>query len=128
MSLRGEFEDMPLLDLMQIVAACGKTGVLMVYAPSGQGAIGFDRGRVVCAFSWDSLPPDARARILTVAQRAAFVRGRILFALSQLLALREGVFEFALSSSAPAFLGSRDISGERLDEGLAIDQLLLALD
>ncbi len=128
MSLRGELEDMPLLDVVQIVAACEKTGSLMVSTPRGEGAIGFDRGRVVCAFSWGSLPPDARVRTLTAAGKAAYLRGRILFALSELLPSREGVFEFVLSPSAPALIGSREVSGERLDGGLSLDQLLLVLD
>ena len=127
MSLRGEFEDMPLLDVVQIVAACGKTGSIVVTTRLGQGAIGFDRGRVVCAFSWGSLPPDPRAKILTAEGRAAYLRGRILFALSELLPSREGVFEFVLSPCAPTLIGNRDVSGERLDGGLPLDHLLLAL-
>jgi Domain of unknown function (DUF4388) len=128
MSLRGEFEDMPLLDVVQIVAACGKTGTLVVNAPCGLGAIGFDRGRVVWAFSWRTLPVDVRARALSTEGRTAFVQMRILFALSDLLPLREGMFEFVLSLSAPALIGGRDVTGEWLDEGLAIDRLLFALE
>src|SRR5258708_36829511 len=99
MSRRGEFEARRLLDAVQIVAACGKTGSIVVTTRLGQGAIGFDRGRAVCAFSWGSLPPDPRARILTAEGKPAYLRGRILFPFPDLRPPRKTAFASRLSSS-----------------------------
>lgn len=125
--LRGQLEDFPLADVIQIVAVAEKTGALMVAAPRGEGGVGFHRGRVVCAFSWDSLPVDPRSASLPVDKRADLVRARIVAALAQLLPLRDGSFEFTLSTTSPEALGARDVSIERLEGGVDANALLLAL-
>jgi Domain of unknown function (DUF4388) len=127
MILGGQLADFPLVDVIQVIAVSEKTGVLMVTAPRGEGGVGFVRGRVASAFSWDSLPFDARAAALRPEQRAGVVRARILAALAQLLPLRDGSFEFRLSPTSPEALGARDVSIERLERGVDVDELLLAL-
>ncbi len=49
--LKGRLEDLPLLDILQIVAFSKKTGYLSVEGPLGRGAILFKNGLVLCAYS-----------------------------------------------------------------------------
>ena len=64
MSLTGNLEDLPLLDILQIVSFSKKTGYLSIQAEVGHGAIVFDAGFVVAAFTWQTPPLDPRARTL----------------------------------------------------------------
>ena len=64
MSLTGNLEDLPLLDILQIVSFSKKTGFLSIQADVGHGAIVFDSGFVVAAFTWQTPPLDPRARSL----------------------------------------------------------------
>jgi hypothetical protein len=125
--LRGQLGDFPFADVVQIIAVSEKTGVLMVAAPRGHGGVGFHRGRIVCAFSWDSLPVDGRAATLRPDQRERLVRARIEAALAQLVPLRDGTFAFTLSAKPPETLGARDVSVERIEAGVDVNELLLAV-
>ena len=58
MSLSGSIEDLPLLEILQVVAYCGKTGYLTVRAPAGEAAVVFRDGRVVSGYIWDVPPLD----------------------------------------------------------------------
>jgi hypothetical protein len=46
-SLSGSVEDLPLLEILQVVSFCQKTGHLTVRAPEGEAGVVFDSGRVV---------------------------------------------------------------------------------
>jgi CheY-like chemotaxis protein len=127
MSLTGNLEDLPLLDILQIVSFSKKTGHLTIRAVAGQGAIVFRDGLVVSAFTWDSGPLDARVRTLTVDKRDQFLRTRIELALEQLIRLREGQFSFSLSDEPPVRVESRDIRDETLNTGINPQELLLDL-
>jgi uncharacterized protein DUF4388 len=127
MILRGQLEDFPLVDVIQVIAVSEKTGALMVAAPGGEGGVGFHRGRIASAFSWGSLPVDVRAAALRPDQRAGIVRARIVAALAQLLPLRDGSFEFTLCPTSPEALGARDVSIERIEGGVDVNELLFAL-
>ena len=81
MSLNGNLEDLPLLDILQIVSFSKKTGYLAIQAEPGEGAIVFREGFVVASFTWDSLPVDPRAASLPEAKRATLIRERIAMAL-----------------------------------------------
>ncbi|MFI5183756.1 MAG: DUF4388 domain-containing protein, partial [Vicinamibacteria bacterium] len=127
MSLNGNLEDLPLLDILQIVSFSKKTGYLAIQAEPGEGAIVFREGFVVASFTWDSLPVDPRAASLPEAKRATLIRERIAMALEHLIRLREGQFSFSLTEEIPVAIAGRDISGETLHAGINPQELLLDL-
>jgi hypothetical protein len=55
-ALQGNLEDLPLLDIIQIVSFSKKTGYLSIAMEGGEGAIVFLEGLVVSAFT-ASFPP-----------------------------------------------------------------------
>ncbi len=127
MSLNGNLEDLPLLDILQIVSFSKKTGYLAIQTEAGDGAIVFRDGLVVASFTWDGLPMDARAATLPEAKRDALIRNRIGAALEQLIRLREGQFSFNLTDETPGSIAGRDISLETLPAGINPQELLLDL-
>jgi CheY-like chemotaxis protein len=127
MSLTGNLEDLPLLDILQIVSFSKKTGYLTIRTEQGEGAIVFTSGFVVASFTWDSPLPDSRAATLPPEKRAALIRNRIAIALEQLIRLREGQFSFNLTARPPNVIGERDISLETLSGGINPQELLLDL-
>jgi CheY-like chemotaxis protein len=127
MSLTGNLEDLPLLDILQIVSFSKKTGYLSIRTGVGEGAIVFRDGFVTASFTWDTAPLDPRAKILPPDQRSRMLRHRIEVALQQLIRLREGQFSFSLSAEAPTRVGTRDILDETLPDGINPQELLLDL-
>jgi CheY-like chemotaxis protein len=127
MSLNGNLEDLPLLDILQIVSFSKKTGYLSISNPGGEGAIVFQDGYVVASFTEESPPLDPRIQTLPPAEREALLRKRIGRALEQLIRLREGHFSFSLSSDAPRAVGARDITAELLANGINAQELLIEL-
>ena len=126
MSLSGSVEDLPLLEILQVVAFCQKTGHLTVRAPAGEAAIVFERGRVVSGYVWDvpglphDRPPEGPGREILVRQRLASL-------LERLVRLREGEFAFNLTDGVPVALGGRDLAGETLPCGINPEELMLDL-
>jgi len=127
MSLTGNLEDLPLLDILQIVSFSKKTGYLTIRAEEGEGGIVFLDGLVVAAFTWDSLPVEPRVATLSEGARGKAIRSRIEIALEQLIRLREGQFNFSLTAGPPKVVGKRDITLETLDYGINPQELLLEL-
>ena len=127
MSLTGNLEDLPLLDILQIVSFSKKTGYLSIRTGAGEGAIVFRDGFVTASFTWDTAPLDPRAKTLPPDQRSRMLRHRIEVALQQLIRLREGQFNFSLSAEAPTRVGIRDILDETLPDGINPQELLLDL-
>src|SRR6185436_8075306 len=127
MTLTGNLEDLPLLDILQVVSFSKKTGWLTIRAGVGEGAIVFKDGLVVSSFTWDSPPMARGTRSLPPAERAALIRRRIEVALEQLIRLREGQFGFSLAQDIPAFVDSHDITDETLLVGINPQELLLEL-
>jgi CheY-like chemotaxis protein len=127
MSLTGNLEDLPLLDILQIVSFSKKTGYLTIRTEQGEGAIVFASGFVVASFTWDSPLPDSRAATLPQEKREALIRNRIAIALEQLIRLREGQFSFSLTGRPPNVIGERDITLETLPGGINPQELLLDL-
>ncbi|SRR5712692_333729 len=127
MSLTGNLEDLPLLDILQIVSFSKKTGYLSIRTGAGEGAIVFRDGFVTASFTWDTASLDPRARTLPPDQRSRMLRHRIEVALQQLIRLREGQFNFSLSEEAPTRVGARDILDETLADGINPQELLLDL-
>ena len=127
MSLNGNLEDLPLLDILQIVSFSKKTGYLSIRTDGGEGAIVFRDGFVVAAFSAETPPFDARYRHLPAEARTRLLRQSIERGLEQLIRLREGQFSFSLTEETPLRVGKRDISEESLPEGINAQELLLDL-
>jgi CheY-like chemotaxis protein len=125
-SLSGSVEDLPLLEILQVVSFCQKTGHLTVRAPAGDAAVVFESGRVVSGYVWNvpelphDQPPEGPARELVVRQRLASV-------LERLVRLREGEFAFHLTDDVPLTLGGRDLRWERLPYGINPEELTLDL-
>ena len=126
MSLSGSVEDLPLLEILQVVSFCQKTGHLAVRAPAGEAAVVFEGGRVVAGYMWDvpplpgGDPPAGPAREVAVRQRIASI-------LERLVRLREGEFAFTLTDGVPESLGGRDLSAERLPLGINPEEMMLDL-
>ena len=127
MALQGNLEDLPLLDIIQIVSFSKKTGYLSIEMEGGDGAIVFLEGLVVSAFTATSPPADPRLGTLPKDARAKAVRSRIGFALEQFARLREGGFAFELTDDVPATVGRRDIRLETLAQGINPQEMLLDL-
>ncbi len=127
MSLKGNLEDLPLLDIIQIVSFSEKTGYLSIEMEGGGAGIVFSRGLVVCAFTPASPAISPRLPDLPAEKQKQILRSRIVFALEQLARLREGGFAFELSKEVPCVLGTRDITLETLVGGINPQNLLLDL-
>jgi CheY-like chemotaxis protein len=125
--LQGNLEDLPLLDIIQIVSFSRKTGHLAIEMEGGGGAIVFREGLVVAAFTAGSPPGDPRLGTLPPDARDRAVRARIGFAMEQLARLREGAFGFELSDEVPVLVGRRDIRLETLAVGINPQEMLLDL-
>ena len=124
MSLSGSVEDLPLLEILQVVSFCQKTGHLTVRAHAGEAAVVFDSGRVVAGYAWDvpALPPGDPGPA-----RERSVRERVAAILERLVRLRDGDFAFHLSQEVPTSLGGHDLSGEMLPGGINPEELMLDL-
>jgi CheY-like chemotaxis protein len=127
LSLTGNLEDLPLLDIIQIVSFSKKTGYLTIRQPEGESAIVFAEGHVVASYTWDSPPADARVGQLAPDKREKLIRGRLELALERLIRLREGEFSFNLTEQAPKAIGPRSLEHETLRDGINPQELLLDL-
>jgi CheY-like chemotaxis protein len=125
-SLSGSVEDLPLLEILQVVAFCQKTGHLAVRAPEGEAAVVFESGRVVSGFVWD-VPPLPRDRPPTGPARELVVRQRLASILERLVRLRQGDFAFTLAEDVATSVGGRDLSAETLPHGIHPEEMMLDL-
>ena len=127
MSLSGSIADLPLLDILQVVAFSKRTGHLTVGTGEGEAAVAFRDGRVISGYTWDLPPLGDEEDRLTPEARTSLLRARLAHILSRLVRLREGRFAFSLATEAPARLGDRDLSRETLEEGINPEELMLDL-
>jgi len=127
LALQGNLEDLPLLDIIQIVSFSKKTGYLGVRMGAGEGAIVFHEGLVVSAFTANSPAPDARLSTLPPPARETAIKRRLSFALEELARLREGAFGFELTDRIPQTVAGRDIRAETLAVGINPQEMLLTL-
>jgi len=125
-SLSGSVEDLPLLEILQVVSFCQKTGHLTVRAPHGEAGVVFDSGRVVSGYAWD-VPPLAPLEPPKGGARESVVRERIALILEKLVRLRDGEFAFNLTQEVPITLAGRDLSEEMLPYGINPEELMLDL-
>ena len=128
MSLSGSVEDLPLLEILQVVAFCQKTGHLTVEAPEGEAAVVFSEGRVVSGYVWDvppldsdAAPPSGEPARSSFAQRITSILAAARASARGRVRLQRGL------DHAPTQLGGRDLSGETLDDGINPEGLMLDL-
>ena len=126
MSLNGELEDLPFVDIVQVVALSRRTGQLRIETRAGQeAAIGFRDGRIVSASTWETPPIASQTLPATAEEREALIRCRVSDALRLLLRIEEGRFEFQVAEEpAPSISRPRF---EELREGLNSQAALLDL-
>jgi CheY-like chemotaxis protein len=118
--------DLPLLEILQVVSACGKTGHLTVRSPEGETAVVFRDGRVVSGYIWD-IEALGRGSVGPGPADEGLIRRRIASILARLIRLREGEFAFTLTERIPERLGGRDLAAETLSEGINPEELMLDL-
>jgi Domain of unknown function (DUF4388)/PilZ domain len=95
MLVSGELENVPLLDVLQVVSHAKQSGILSVEGSAIDGNLLFDRGGLVCAESTSSRPLFERAALEQDSRcRTALRRVGALAALTELLGLRLGTFRF----------------------------------
>lgn len=126
MSLNGELEDLPFVDIVQVVALSRRTGELRIQTGAGQEAtVGFRDGQIVFARTWKTPPLASQTLPATPEEREALIRGRAREALRLLLGLEVGRFAFQVAEeSAPSVRRPRF---EELREGLDAQGTILDL-
>ena len=127
MSLTGSVEDLPLLEILQVVAFSQKTGYLTVETPDGDAAVVFRNGRVLSGYIWDVPPLGAKRQELSASAWDELVRGRVTSILERLVRLREGQFGFNVAQIAPSQVGGRDLGAETLEDGINPETLVMDL-
>lgn len=127
MGLKGQLEDLPLIDMLQIIAFSQKSGYLRVSGPAGRGAVVLSEGRILFAFSWSTME-----RIREMAREPEKItdgakRQNIEAALRELAGLREGSFRFELTDEIGDELAGVPIRPFMVGGGLDPQELLLDL-
>jgi CheY-like chemotaxis protein len=126
-SLSGAVEDLPLFEILQVVAFSKRTGCLAVRTPEGDAGVVFKEGRVVAGFIWDVPPLGPEARALPPEVREDSNRGRITGVLQRLARLRHGEFVFTVAEEPPSHIGARDLGPETLENGINPEAMMLDL-
>jgi CheY-like chemotaxis protein len=126
LSLSGRIEDLPLLDIVQIVAFTQRTGYIRVETEVGVGAIVFRNGRVVACFSPGSSERVPRSALAPAEWEKRLTAG-IAADLGTLSRLRDGNFGFVLSNDVPKQIEGYSLERETLTVGVDAQELLLDL-
>ena len=127
MGLKGQLEDLPFIDMLQIIAFSKKSGYLRVAGPSGRGAVILSEGRILFAFSSSTME-----RIRELAHDPDKIsiesnRKNIEAAVRELAGLREGSFKFELTREISDDLGGVRIKPFMIPGGIDPQGLLLDL-
>lgn len=127
MGLKGRLEDLPLLDMLQIIAFSRKSGYLRIAASPGRGAVMFKEGRVLFSYSWSTLA--GLEELVRHPERInpEIIREQIEASLRELGGLREGHFQFELADPNSDDFGGVKIQPFLLPQGLDAQELLLDL-
>jgi hypothetical protein len=127
MGLKGRLEDLPLLDMLQIIAFSRKSGYLRIAATKGRGAVVLREGRVLFSYSWSTLA--GLEELVRHPERVtvALIREQIEVSLRELGSLREGHFQFELADPTSEEFGGVRIQPFLLPDGLDAQELLLDL-
>ncbi|MGH9461304.1 MAG: response regulator [Vicinamibacteria bacterium] len=129
MGLQGQLQDMPFVDILQIVAFSQKTGYLHLDSPLGRGHVVFRNGMVVCACSWSTLDYVRRisAGHYEEGQKDTVILALVETSLREMARLQEGSFRFELTEEIGTELEGTDISAFVLERGINAQHLLLEL-
>ena len=127
MALKGQLEDLPLLDMLQIIAFSKKSGYLRVQGPPGRGAIVLDEGRILFACSWSTMDGLRAMSREPHGISQQHIRDHIEASIRELGGLREGSFNFELTDEITDELGGVTITPFVLSGGLDPQELLLNL-
>ncbi|HEY7819213.1 MAG TPA: response regulator, partial [Vicinamibacteria bacterium] len=127
MGLKGRLEDLPLLDMLQIIAFSRKSGYLRIAASKGRGAVVVREGRVLFSYSWSTLPALEEMVRHPEKVTTAIIREQIEVSLRELGSLREGHFQFELADPASGDFGGVRFQPFLLSDGLDAQELLLDL-
>ena len=126
--LKGQLEDLPLIDMLQIVAFAQKTGYMQIAGPQGGGGIVFAQGLVVCAYSRSTLKYLHQiADDPLGAQNVTILRKQIEISLRELAALKEGRFHFQVTESVPTELEGIPVASFAVEDGINPEGMLLEL-
>jgi hypothetical protein len=133
MLVSGEIENVPLLDVLQVMSYSKQTGVLMVGGAEIRGALVFERGAIVCGESTSTRPLLARAALEREPRtHMALRRVGTLAALTELLGLSSGTFRFQGTIEPLAELANVPLApfyqGGLLDTGELLLILATAID
>ncbi len=127
MGLKGRLEDLPLLDMLQIIAFSRKSGYLRIAAAKGRGAVVLREGRVLFSYSWSTLAGLEDLVRHPEKVTTALIREQIEVSLRELGSLREGHFQFELADPTSEEFGGVRIQPFLLPDGLDAQELLLDL-
>ncbi len=128
MIVSGELENVPLLDVFQVLAFSSQSGALCVESGETTGTVLFDQGGIVCGES-----PATRLLLARAAQevdpqnRRAFRRVQALACLTELMSLRIGVFRFKKYDQPLAELAGVDMRSFYASGTMSTGDLLLVL-
>ncbi len=127
MGLKGRLEDLPLLDMLQIIAFSRKSGYLRIAATKGRGAVVLREGRVLFSYSWSTLAGLEEMVRHPEKVTTSLIREQIEVSLRELGSLREGHFQFELADPTSEEFGGLRIQPFLLPDGLDAQELLLDL-
>lgn len=127
MGLKGRLEDLPLLDMLQIIAFSRKSGFLRIAATKGRGAVVLREGRVLFSYSWSTLAGLEDLVRHPEKVTVDVIRDQIEVSLRELGSLREGHFQFELADPTSEEFGGVRIQPFLLPDGLDAQELLLDL-
>jgi uncharacterized protein (TIGR02266 family) len=133
MLVSGEIENVPLLDVLQVVAHSKQSGVLSVQGAEIQGTLLFERGGIVCGESSSTRPLLVRAASsMEPRGRNTLRRLGTLAVLTELLGLRSGSFRFQGGGARLGELASVNLApfyeGGTLDTGELLLIVATAID
>lgn len=128
MIVSGELENVPLLDVFQVLAFSSQSGALYIESGDTTGTVVFENGGIVCGESPATRLLLARAaREIDPQNRRAFRRVQALACLTELMSLRIGVFRFEKHAEPVAELAGVDMKSFYATGTMATSDLLLVL-
>lgn len=127
MGLKGRLEDLPLLDMLQIIAFSKKSGYLRISGTKGRGAVMLKEGRILFSYSWSTIPALQELVRQPETITPAVIREHVEASLRELGAMREGSFRFELADPTSEEFGGVRIQPFLLPRGLDAQEILLDL-
>ena len=128
MIVSGELENVPLLDVLQVLAYSKQSGALFVEGTETSGTVLFDQGAIVCGESSSTRLLLAKAAGEVEPQsRRAYRRVQIMACLTEILSLRKGAFRFTKHETPLGELAGVDLRPFYASASMPTAEILLAL-